>query len=305
MRIMVVGGAGFIGSHLVDRLIAEGHAVDVVDDLSTGSLANLATARSFGGELKIHHLDACAPEFLTLVAMREPEVIYHLGWSPPGRTDAAAAARAVHSTLNVLEAARANDVAKVVAAVPAGALYGDVPARELPAKEGRAFTPVGAEGVVARAVVELLTVYRTRHEVEFSALALTCVYGPRQRRDGGVVAAFAHALEQGALAHFHGDGRQARDFVFIDDVVDAFVRSAKRGSGLVVNIGTGVLTTVRDLWTAMAGPAAPLPASSPARPDDLLRMSVAPTRARIHLAWAPWTDLETGIDSLRSWTNPI
>lgn len=304
MRIMVVGGAGFIGSHLVDRMLAEGHTVDVVDDLSTGSLANLATARALGGELKIHHLDACAPEFVTLVAMREPEVVYHLGWCPPGRSDAATAARAVHSTLNVLEAARVTDVAKVVVAVPAGALYGEVPARELPVKEGRAFDPVGAEGVVARAVVELFNVYRARYQVEFSALALTCVYGERQRRDGGVVAAFADALTQGVGAEFLGDGRQARDFVFIDDVVDAFVRSAKRGSGLVVNIGTGVLTTVRDLWVVMAGRSAPLPAVSSPRPDDLLRMSVACTRARIHLAWAPWTDLETGIDSLRSWTNP-
>jgi UDP-glucose 4-epimerase len=303
VRIFVVGGAGFIGSHLVDRLLAEQHTVDVVDDLSTGTLANLATARSLGGDLKIHHLDACAPEFATLVAMRGPEVVYHLGWSPPGRGDAATAARAVHSTLNVLEAARANDVAKVVTALPATALYGDVAARELPVKEGRAWSPVGAQGVIARAVAELLSVYREQHEVEFSALALANVYGTRQRADGGVVAAFAAALEQAVPATIHGDGRHARDFVFIDDVVDAFVRSATRGSGLVVNIGTGTLTSIRELWNLMAGPDAPLPPSMPPRPDDVVRLSLAPTRARIHLAWAPWTELATGISSLRSWTH--
>ena len=302
MRIFVVGGAGFIGSHLVDRLLAEQHTVDVVDDLSTGTLANLATARSLGGDLKIHHLDACAPEFATLVAMRSPEVVYHLGWSPPGRGDAATAARAVHSTLNVLEAARANDVAKVVTALPATTLYGDVAARELPVKEGRAWAPVGAHGVIARTVAELLSVYREQHEVEFSALALANVYGTRQRADGGVVAAFATSLEQGVPATIQGDGRHARDFVFIDDVVDAFVRSASRGSGLVINIGTGVMTSIRELWHLMAGPDAPLPPSVPARPDDVVRLALAPTRARIHLAWAPWTDLATGISSLRSWT---
>jgi hypothetical protein len=155
VRVLVVGGAGFIGSHLVDRLLAEQHTVDVVDDLSTGSLANLATARSMGGELKIHHLDAGAPEFPVLVSMREPEVIYHLGWAPPGRHDPATEARAVLSTLQVLEAARAHDVRKVVTALPSTVLYGEVPSRELPVKEGRPWSPVGATGVVAAAVAEL------------------------------------------------------------------------------------------------------------------------------------------------------
>lgn len=302
VRVLVVGGAGFIGSHLVDRLLAEQHTVDVVDDLSTGSLANLATARSMGGELKIHHLDAGAPEFPVLVSMREPEVIYHLGWAPPGRHDPATEARAVLSTLQVLDAARAHDVRKVVTALPSTVLYGEVPSRELPVKEGRPWSPVGATGVVAAAVAELFAWYRARHDVEYSALALANVYGPRQRADGGVVAAFAAALEQGEPAELHGDGRQARDFVFIDDVVDAFVRSATRGSGLVVNIGTGTLTSLRDLWSLMAG-GAPLPTSARPREDDVTRLSLAPTRARIHLAWAPWTELAEGLRSLRSWTN--
>jgi UDP-glucose 4-epimerase len=303
VRILVVGGAGFIGSHLVDRLLAEQHTVDVVDDLSTGTLANLAHARAMGGDLKIHHLDACAPEFGALVAMREPEVVYHLGWAPPGRLDAARSAQAVHSMLNVLEAARATDVAKVVTALPSVLLYGDVPARELPVKEGRAWSPVGGPGVIARTVADLLMVYREQHDVEFSALALANVYGQRQRSDGGVIAAFASALEHGQPAVMYGDGRQARDFVFIDDVVDAFVRSSTRGSGLVVNIGTGVLTSVRELWALMAGPDVAAPTLAAPRPGEVLRMSLASTRARIHLAWAPWTELSAGIRSLRSWSS--
>jgi UDP-glucose 4-epimerase len=299
VRILVVGGAGFIGSHLVDRLLAESHTVDVVDDLSSGSLANLASARAAGGELKIHHLDACAPEFGQLVALRQPEVIYHLGWAPPGRFGAATAARAVHSTMNVLDAAAANDVTKVVTALPGGALYGDVPARELPVKEGHAWEPVGAEGVIARSVADLHRVYRERHEVEFTALALANVYGSRQRADGGVVAAFVAAVEHGAAAVLHGDGRQARDFVFIDDVVDAFVRAGGRGSGLVVNVGTGVLTTVRELWVEIAGPGVSLPASAPLPADHASRVALSPTRARIHLAWAPWTSLTEGLAAIR------
>lgn len=295
---MVVGGAGFIGSHLVDRLLAEGHLVDVVDDLSTGSLGNLADARALGGDLKIHHLDACANEFGSLVAMRHPEVIFHLGWLPPGHADATTLARSVQSTLNVLESARISGTPKVVTALPAGALYGEVPARELPVKEGRAWTPNGAVGVIAQAIAELYAVYRQQHAVEYSALALTNVYGPRQRVDGGVVARFLAARASGEPPVFVGDGRQARDFLFIDDAVDAFVRSARRGSGLVVNVGTGVLTSVRDLWSAIGGPDARAPRYVASPVDDLARVAVAPTRARIHLAWAPWTTLDAGLRSL-------
>jgi UDP-glucose 4-epimerase len=295
MRAMVIGGAGFIGSHLVDRLLAEHHTVDVVDDLSTGTLANLAAARTQGGALKIHHLDACAPEFPALVAMREPEVIFHLGWCPPGRVDAATLARAVHSTLAVVEAARVNAIGKVVTTLPAGVLYGEVPMRELPVKEGRPWEPIGAEGVIAHTVAELLGVYRGQHDVEFSALALSSVYGQRQRPDGGVVAAFTAAFAAGEQPVIYGDGRQSRDFVFIDDVVDALVRAATKGGGLVVNIGTGTMCSVRELWTAIAGVNAPAPRKAPARLHDVSRVSLAPTRARIHLGWAPWTDLSEGL----------
>lgn len=298
MRVMVVGGAGFIGSHLVDRLLAEQHAVDVVDDLSTGTLANLAAARVSGGELKIHHLDACSDDFLSLVALREPEIVFHLASLPPGHEQAAVLARALHSMLNVLEAARLHGVAKVVATVPAVALYGEVPVRDQPAKEGQARSPHGATGVVADALTQLLASYRADHDVEFTALAVASVYGPRQRADGGVVAAFAEARARGVPPVVHGDGRQTRDFVFIDDVVDALARAAQRGSGLVINIGTGTPTSIRDLWAAMAGPGAPRPLIGDTGRAGVARSSFAATRARIHLSWAPWTDLRSGIAQL-------
>lgn len=299
MRIMVVGGAGFIGSHLVDRLLAEQQVVDVVDDLSTGSLANLASARAAGGELKIHHLDAGSAEFIALVSMREPEVIVHLGLLPPGRNTTAAMSASVHTALNVLDAARRSGPCKVVVGLPAGSLYGDVPSREQPVKDGRPFAPTSVRGVISHTVVELLATARRTDDVEFTALALAAVYGPRQRHEGGVVAAFAHAVACGEPVTIHGDGRQMRDFVFIDDTVDAFVRATQRGGGLVVNIGTGTATSIRDLWSALAGPSASPPRHSAARPDDLARMTLSPTRARIHLAWAPWTDLESGLRAVR------
>ena len=190
MRSLVVGGAGFIGSHLVERLLAEGHAVDVVDDLSSGSLANLADARSVGGDLTIHTLDVCAEQFAALVAMRAPDVIVHLGWWPPGvpaSAEARTAGAAIHSTIAVLEAARMTGTAKVVTTLPAAALYGEVPPRDQPVKEAQPWAPLGTRGLVARTVADLLAMYRRDHAVEFTALAITSVYGPRQRVDGGVV----------------------------------------------------------------------------------------------------------------------
>lgn len=299
MRMMVIGGAGFLGSHLVDRLLAEQHSVDAVDDLSSGSLANLSSARSLGGDLKISHLDASTADFASLVAMREPEIIYHLGWLPPGRSDVREVGRGIQVTLTALDAARTNGVGKVIACLPASAVYGEVPAREVPVKE-RPFAPAGVVGVAAAMGADLLRVHRENFGIEFTALAMTNVYGPRQRADGGVVAAFAAALDGGTSPVIHGDGRQSRDFLYVDDAVDALVRAATRGSGLVVNIGTGTLTQVRDLWAAMAGPGAPSPKPGPARrPDDVTRFAVSATRARIHLSWAAWTDLATGLRSLR------
>ncbi len=297
MNVLVVGGAGFLGSHLVDRLIAEGQTVDVVDDLSTGSLSNLAESRAAGGALKIHTLDVVAGEFAALAAMRPPEVIYHLAWLPPGRGSAQQAGSAMNNVLAVLETARRQS-AKVVTTLPGAALYGDVPMRDLPIKEGHAWNPVGLHGVIAKAVVDLLNLYRVDHAVEFTALAMSTVYGPRQRADGGVVGSFAHALRAGVSPQLHGDGRQARDFLYVDDAVDALVRAASRGGGLVVNIGSGVGTSIRDLWAMMAGPDAQPPVAAPRRPNDVDRFAVSPTRARIHLAWAPWTELAVGLRSV-------
>ena len=294
----MVGGAGFVGSHLTERLLAEGHVVDVVDHLGSGSLANLAEARKVAGELKIHTLDATAAEFDAVVAMRAPEVIYHLGLLPPGQPAEQTAASTLASLMAVLESARRLGEVKVVVGLSAVSLYGDVAGKDQPIKEAQGWSPVGVRGVVTRAVAELLTVYREAHAVEFSALALANVYGPRQRPDGGVVAAFAHALREGAVPTVHGDGRQTRDFLYIDDAVDALVRAAHRGSGLVINVGTGVGTSVRDLWDHMAGPSGHAPATGSRRGDDVQRFVLSPTRARIQLGWAPWTDLAVGLRDL-------
>jgi UDP-glucose 4-epimerase len=304
VNVVVVGGAGFIGSHLVDRLLSEDHAVDVIDDLSSGSLANLADARAAGRGLKIHHLDATSTEADSLIGMRRPDVIHLLSTLPRSDQPPAAHARAFQVVLAVLGAARRHGVGKVVIAVPATAIHGHPASRALPLKDVEVgqLVPRGVRGVVARALVDLLVSSRDLHAVEFTALSMATVYGPRERADGGVVGAFVHAATNATAPVIDGDGRQTRDLLYVDDAVDALARAAERGGGLLVNVGTGLQTSVGDLWDRIARlvpEASDLQAlHGPARSDELERFAISPIRARIHLAWSPWTDLDDGLARL-------
>lgn len=303
MRALVTGGAGFIGSTLVDRLLAEGHAVDAVDDLSTGALANLTNARASGGEFRFHQLDVSAPEIVELFVRRRPEVVFHLAaQTSVGKSIARPVLDAqvnVVGSVQVLEAARAAGARKVVYAASGGTLYGDAELSELPLAESHPHRPRSPYGVSKSAVVHYLSAYRELHGLEFTALALANVYGPRQDADGegGVVAIFASNLDAGRPCTIDGDGAQTRDFVYVDDVVDAFSRAAERGSGLLVNIGTGVQTSIAELYGAMEAVhgSAPPPRRGPARHGDVRHSALDPTRAAIHLGWSPWTSIAEGV----------
>ncbi len=299
-KVLVCGGAGFIGSHFVDRLLAEGHEVDVVDDLSSGSLSNLADARNATGRLKFQNIAIESPEFSELVSLRRPDVIVNLAVFAPSHMHLQGAMASLRSCVAVLEAARLSGVSKVVTAMPASLLYGEVAAKDLPIKEGHLSDARGTEEVVARAAADMHMVYRERHGIEYTVLAMSNVYGVRQRAQDGVVAAFIDALSNGKAPIVHGTGKQTRDFVHIDDTVDAIVRSLDRAGGLVINVGTGVVTSVVELWSLMSGKSALAPRASAARPHDLARLSLSPVRARIQLGWSPFTSLETGLATLRS-----
>ncbi|HEX3947766.1 MAG TPA: NAD-dependent epimerase/dehydratase family protein [Acidimicrobiales bacterium] len=303
MRTMVTGGAGFIGSTLVDRLLAEGHQVDVVDDLSSGSLSNLADARATAERaLTIHQLDIRLPELVDLITRRRPEVIFHLAAQADVRVSVARpvfdAEINILGTLNVLEGARLGGADRVVFAASGGTLYGEPAAEDLPVRESEPHRPLSPYGVSKKAVVDYLVAYRELHSVEFAALALANVYGPRQDPHGeaGVVAIFAQHLVDGSPVTIFGDGGQTRDFVYVDDVVDAFVRAATRGGGLVCNVGTGQETSVNDLYRAMATEAGvgAEPNYAPLRQGEVLRSSLDIERARIQLGWSPWTELGDG-----------
>jgi UDP-glucose 4-epimerase len=304
MRALVTGGAGFIGSVLVDRLLAEGHEVDVVDDLSTGSLANLADARAAGGKaLRIHQMDIRLPELVDLAAKRKPEVVFHLAAQASVPVSVAQPLFDAHvnvlGTLNVLEAARKAGSERVVFAASGGTLYGDPGEAKLPISETQPHRPGLPYGVSKKAGLDYLVAYRELHALEFTALALANVYGPRQDPHGesGVVAIFAQRLVAGQPVTIDGDGEQTRDFVYVDDVVDAFVRGAARGGGLVLNVGTGVRTSVNEIYRTLAAAAGvETPAErGPARAGDLRHSSLDPARAAMQLGWQPWTSLEDGL----------
>jgi UDP-glucose 4-epimerase len=303
VRALVTGGAGFIGSTLVDRLLAEGHTVDVVDDLSTGSLTNLADARAAAGHaLTVHQIDVRSSEVVELMARRRPEVVFHLAAQADVRVSVADpvfdAEVNLVGTLRVLEGARTSDVGRVVFAASGGTLYGEPDPSELPLKESLPHRPLSPYGVSKKAAIDYLVAYRELHSLEFAALALANVYGPRQDPHGeaGVVAIFAEKLLRGEPVTIFGDGEQTRDFVFVDDVVDAFVRAATKGGGLVCNIGTGRETSVNGLFREMAAQAGVEPNATlqPLRPGELLRSSLDPSRARIQLGWSAWTELGNG-----------
>jgi UDP-glucose 4-epimerase len=303
MRTLVTGGAGFIGSTLVDRLLVEGHEVDVIDDLSTGSLANLADARgSGGGALTIHHLDISAPAVIELMARRRPQLVFHLAAQVDVRVSVARPAFDAEvnivGSVNVLEGARRAETERVVFAASGGTLYGEPAAEDLPVREAHPHQPLSPYGVAKKAVLDYLVAYRELHALEFSALALANVYGPRQDPHGeaGVVAIFAQRLLDGETVTIFGDGAQTRDFVYVDDVVDAFVRAATRGGGLICNIGTGRETSVNELYRTMAEQAGvdASPVLAPLRPGELLRSSLDIERAAIQLGWRPWTTLADG-----------
>jgi len=303
MRTLVTGGAGFIGSTLVDRLLAEGHEVDVVDDFSTGSLSNLADARASAGRtLTIHHLDITAPAVVELMARRRPQVVFHLAAQADVRVSVARpvfdANVNIVGSLHILEGARQAESERIVFAASGGTLYGEPAPEKLPVRESHPQKPLSPYGVAKKAVIDYLVAYRQLHALEFCALALANVYGPRQDPHGeaGVVAIFAEKLVRGAAVTVYGDGEQTRDFVYVDDVVDAFVRAATRGGGLVCNVGTGRETSVNDLLATMAEQAgvAASRVTAPARPGELLRSSLDIKRAGMQLGWHPWTGLSEG-----------
>jgi UDP-glucose 4-epimerase len=303
VRALVTGGAGFIGSTLVDRLLAEDHAVDVVDDLSTGSLANLAGARgSAGGRLTVHQMDIRSPEVVDLMIRRTPEVVFHLAAQADVRRSVADpvfdAEVNLVGTLRILEGARQAGSNRVVFAASGGTLYGEPDPSELPLKESLPHRPLSPYGVSKKAAIDYLVAYRELHSLEFATVALANVYGPRQDPHGeaGVVAIFAERLIRGQPVTIFGDGEQTRDFIYVGDVVRAVLASVDHRGG-IFNVGTGIETSVSELHAVCRRVTGidREPVYAEARPGDIRRSVTDPALAERELGWRAHESLEDGL----------
>jgi UDP-glucose 4-epimerase len=302
---IVTGGAGFIGSHLCERLLAEGHRVITIDDLTEGHIANLAEARGYGKQFTFTHMDIRSDGIRTLFARHHPEIVYHLAAQASVSASVADpmldASVNVIGLLNVLEASVAAGARKIVVASSGGTLYGTT--RSFPVREisRRGAHPVSPYGITKKVAEDYLLFYRRSRGLDFTALALGNVYGPRQDPHGeaGVVAIFASRMLAGQAPVLFGDGRQTRDYVYIDDTVHAFALAADRGSGQVFNVGTGVETSVNRIFELLARATkfSGQPVHGPPREGDVRRSALSNELAGEELGWKPWTTLEEGLQA--------
>ncbi len=297
MRALVTGGAGFIGSNLVDALVARGDEVEVIDDLSTGKSANLAAG------VALHEIDLRdAERVAAVVAAARAGVIFHLGAQIDVRravSDPSADARInVEGTINVLEAARAAGVPRVVNSSTGGAIYGATD--RVPTDESTVPAPMAPYGQSKYAAEGYCALYTRLHGLSTISLRYANVYGPRQdpHGEGGVVAIFCGKLLQGGRPKVFGDGGQTRDYVYVGDVAAANLAAAQAGETDPCNVGTGVETSVLELAEILRelGGGRPFePEFAPARLGEIERSAVDPARARERLGWEPRVGLAEGL----------
>jgi UDP-glucose 4-epimerase len=301
MRVLVTGGAGFIGSHLTDAFLNRGDEVSVVDDLSAGSAGRLNERAVLAKQSIIH-----AGQLEALVGEIGPELICHLAAQIDVRTSVASPANDaqvnVVGTVNVLEAARRTG-ARVLFCSTGGALYGrDAP---IPSLESVLPLPESPYGIAKSCAEQYVGLYNRLYRSGHAVLRLANVYGPRQDPSGeaGVVAIFCSRVLAGERPIIYGDGRQTRDYVYVGDVVTAFLAAADAGRPGTWNIGTGIETTVLDL-AATVGEAAGCvvePEFAPERPGELPRSALAVDLARRDLGWRAVTPLTDGVRAVYRW----
>jgi UDP-glucose 4-epimerase len=300
-RVLVTGGAGFIGSHLCDSLLAQGHMVVAIDDLSSGRLANLGEARTYGDRFTFYSLDIRVEGLPALFERHRPDVVVHLA---AGRESAAGfdalddAGVGLMGLLGLLECSVAVGVRKFVFASSAS-VYGEP--RSVPVKESAlpAARPLTPAAISKRAGEDYLRFYQSSRGLDFTSLVLPNIFGPRQDpvEGCGVVAAFSGRMLTGEKPEIWGDGEQSRDFLFIDDAVHALALAMDAGSGRTMNVGTGRQTSVKDLFRMLAeitrfeGE----PLYGQPRPCDIRRSALDSSAAAKHLGWKPWTHLEDGL----------
>jgi UDP-glucose 4-epimerase len=303
MKCLVTGGAGFIGSNLVDALLARGDEVTVVDNLTTGRRVNLEPGLAAGAELV--ELDIRDAEALSrLTGEKRPEVVFHLAAQIDVRKSLADpffdAAVNVGGTANVLEAARLAECGRVVSISTGGAIYGEGEGQQLPLTEDAPIAPMSAYGQSKHAAEGYVTLYERLYGLSGVSLRLGNVYGPRQDPLGeaGVIAIFCGALKEGKRPTIFGDGTQTRDYIYVGDVVSAALAAGDSDATGPINVGTGRETTVLELVDALRelGDRDDFePEFAPARTGEVQAISIDAGRAERELGWRAEVGLDEGL----------
>jgi UDP-glucose 4-epimerase len=301
-KVLITGGAGFVGSHIAEGFLAGGWDVAVLDDLSSGRKENVPP------RARLYPCDVRSSAAVEAIEREKPEVICHQAAQIDVRKSMADPRFDcdvnLGGLLNVMQGAvKAGSVKQVLFASSGGAMYGDTD--EIPTREDHPTRPVSHYGVAKAASELYLHVYRVGNGLPFAALRYANVYGPRQDPHGeaGVVAIFAQRLLSGKPCTIYGDGKQTRDFVFVGDVARANVLAAEKRLDGAVNVGTGVETDVNQLYALMAQAAkVDKPAAhAPGRPGEQRRSVVDPARAEKLLGWRPEVGLEAGLATTVEW----
>lgn len=301
MRILVTGGAGFIGSHVASLLLAEGHEVAVVDDLSTGHIANVPTGAHF------YACDICDDRLEAVFAEFRPELVSHHAAQMSVRVSIQQprfdAAVNVGGTVHLLECALKAGTRKIVYASTGGAVYGEP--RYLPCDEEHPVSPLCHYGISKHTVEHYLELYSHLYGIDYTVLRYPNVFGPRQDPEGeaGVVAIFARRMLRDLPVTIYGDGLQERDFVAVADVARATLAALDRGSRAIVNIGSGTGTSVRAIFDHLAEITgyARMPEYQPARLGEVYRIYISGDRARDLLGWFPTVSLRDGLAETVNW----
>jgi len=301
MKILVAGGAGFIGSNLVDALIQNGHQVVVVDNLSTGQKANLNSAA------KLVELDIQSEKLAEVFEAEKPQIVFHLAAQIDVRKSVADpiwdAKQNILGSINLLENCNKFAVGKFIFSSTGGAIYGDTD--QIPTKEGHPENPISPYGIAKLTIEKYLHYYQQIFGLSYIVLRYANVYGPRQNSKGeaGVVAIFSSKLLAGQAPTIYGDGKQTRDYVYVGDVVKANLAALASSKIGIYNIGTGIETDVNqlaELIKASIGSSVEFEYKD-SRPGEQQKSCIDYSKAQLELAWRPQVSLAEGIKETVEW----